>query len=261
MRSRDDSETKSRYGLKSGKEMRLYGFHSCFAVFEKRRQDIVRVYVTEKKVKTASAVLKFCADHKKAYHIVTDEELSQIVSSVHHEGIAMVIKRQPPIDEVNLLKRILHDGTKVIYFLDGVGNPHNLGAIMRTLAHFGVEWILGNEESLPELSPSAARTSEGASELVNLVKLNDPLETLRDLKLRGWDIVGTSSHNANNLYDWKPTRRTVIILGSETTGISKEIEKICTVNLVIPGTGKVESLNVSVAAGIMASYVIRGLNS
>lgn len=259
MRTVKNTEPKSLYGLKSGKEMRLYGFHSCFAVFEKRRGDIVRVYVTEKKLKTASAILKFCAENKKAYHVVTDEDLSQIVASVHHEGIAMVIKRQKPITELGFMKRILAEKTKIVFFLDGVGNPHNLGAMMRTLAHFGIEWMIGHEESLPELSPSAARTSEGASELVNFVKLEDPLETLQDLKLRGWDIVGTSSHNAKSLYDWKVTKPTVVVMGAESTGISKEVEKLCNLNLVIPGTGQVESLNVSVAAGIIASHVTRGV--
>lgn len=252
---RDAADDSGWYGLKSGLEMRLYGFHSCFAVFEARRQDIVRVYVTERKVKTASAVLKFCADHKKAYHIVTDADLEKIIGSVHHEGIGMIVKKKKPMGELEFMKTLLSETPQPLFFMDGVSNPHNLGAIMRTLAHFGIKWMIGNEESLPELSPSAARTSEGSSELVHMVRLREPIEVLKDLKARGWEIIGTSSHNSSSFRDWTPKPQTILILGSESTGISASIASICSKQVAIPGTGHVESLNVSVAAGIFASYL------
>ncbi|MEI8027188.1 MAG: TrmH family RNA methyltransferase [Pseudomonadota bacterium] len=247
------------YGLKSGLEMRLYGFHTCFAVFESRKNDIIRVYVAERKVKTASAVLKFCADNKKAYHIVTDAELEKIIGSVHHEGIGMVVKKKKPMSELEFMKTLLAEPPKPLFFMDGVSNPHNLGAIMRTLAHFGIKWMIGNEDALPELSASAARTSEGASELVQMVRLRDPVEVLNDLKARGYEIIGTSSHNSISFKDWTPKAKTILVLGAESTGISDAISKICTKQVAIPGTGNVESLNVSVAAGIFASHLSFGL--
>jgi TrmH RNA methyltransferase len=129
---------------------------------------------------------------------------------------------------------------------------------MRTLAHFGLKWIIGGKESLPELSPSAARTSEGASELVQLVSLNQPIAILKELKSLGWEIIGTSSHHQKSYKSWIPKKKTVLILGSETSGISDEIHKLCDLNVSIDGTGAVESLNVSVAMGIFAAQLSQG---
>jgi len=253
------SEDGGWYGLKSGLEMRLYGFHSCFAVFESRKKDIVRVYVTERKVKTASAILKYCADTKKAYHVVTDADLEKIIGSVHHEGIGMIVKKKKPLSEVEFMKTLLSEPPGPLFFMDGVSNPHNLGAIMRTLAHFGIKWMIGNEDALPELSSSAARTSEGSSELVHMVRLRDPIEVLKDLKARGYEIIGTSSHHSISFKDWNPKAKSILVLGSESTGISAAISDVCSKHVAIPGTGNVESLNVSVAAGIFASHLSFGL--
>jgi TrmH RNA methyltransferase len=255
---KETEDKASWYGLKSGLEMRLYGFHSCFSVFKSRPGDIVRVYVTERKLKAAAAILKYCAEHKRAYHIVTEEDLANIVSSVHHEGMAMVVKRRKTLTDFDFLKAIQNQPAQSIIYLDGVSNPHNLGAIMRTLAHFGLKWIIGGKESLPELSPSAARTSEGASELVQLVSLNQPIAILKELKSLGWEIIGTSSHHQKSYKSWIPKKKTVLILGSETSGISDEIHKLCDLNVSIDGTGAVESLNVSVAMGIFAAQLSQG---
>jgi TrmH RNA methyltransferase len=254
-----DAEDKGNwYGLKSGLEMRLYGLHSCFGVYKSRPEDIIRAYVTERKLKAAAAILKYCAEHKRAYHIVTEEDLSNIVSSVHHEGIAMIVKRRKSLDDFDFLKSIQSEASQSIIYLDGVSNPHNLGAIMRTLAHFGLKWMIGGNESLPELSPSAARTSEGASELVHMVTLNKPLAVLAELKSLGWEIIGTSSHNHKSYKTWNPKKKTVLILGSETTGISESVNKLCDLNVSIGGSGAVESLNVSVATGIFAAHLTQG---
>jgi TrmH RNA methyltransferase len=88
-----------------------------------------------------------------------------------------------------------------------------------------------------------------------MVRLSEPIEVLKDLKARGWEIVGTSSHNSASFREWTPKPQTIIVLGSESSGISSAIAGICSRQVAIPGTGHVESLNVSVAAGIIASHL------
>lgn len=255
--ARRDGKSRSRpkpaRAANSAGEMKLYGARTCLAVFENRPRDIIRVYVNQQTLQQAAAILKYCAANSKAYHVVEDEDLARFTEATHHEGMAMLVRRRKAVGEGEFFKRIEADPPRPVFFFDGVSNPHNLGAILRTLAHFGISWVLGGQAAVPELSPSAMRISEGGGELVNLVRLSSPAATLRRLAKLGWDIVGTSSHHAESINKWKPSPKSVIVLGAEGTGVSKEIDCLCTRRLAIPGTGRVESLNVSVAAGILAS--------
>lgn len=246
---------KTKFGLKSGKEMKVYGVHACLAVYESRKQDIIRVYVGEELETDVSELLKYCAGQKKAFHKVSNVDLENIVESTHHEGLAMVIKKREEVSEGSFLRQITTSDPYPIFYFDGVSNPHNLGAIFRTLTHYGIKWVLGQEKGLPELSPSAMRISEGGCEFVNMVRIKDPVALFKKLKEHGWQIIGTSSHESDSLAKWKPVEKTVVVLGAEVTGMSNEIQKICDRNLCIAGTGKIESLNVSVAAGIIANHI------
>lgn len=241
-------------------EMKFYGFQSCLELFKKRKEDIIRVYVDETKAKSLTHILKWCAQNKKAYHIVEEEELDRITESVHHEGVCILAKSIKKIHFEELIKNISKDQKSILIFLDGVQNPHNIGSIMRTASHFGVKYIIGDEKNIPSLSASACRIAIGAQESVFLVKLNDVASNLKRLKKEGFSIVATSSHLGESLYKHGFTNKTIIVLGSEQNGISQNILKEADFVLQIPGSNNVESLNVSVASSIFMSEAFRQLN-
>lgn len=227
------------------KELKYYGLHSCITLWKKRPNDIIRVYITESNVKIMSSLLKWCAQQKKAYHIVPVEELNRITDSIHHEGIAVLAKeREESTLPSNLPKAPL------IYF-DGVENPHNFGAIIRSAAHFGSPYLLGEKGKLPPLSPSAYRIAKGGAESLQIIYLNDPIKTLRNLKDKGFTLISTSSHKGASLYASTLPEKAIFILGAESTGVTKELNKLSSLFINIPGTGEVESLNVSVAAALL----------
>ncbi len=224
------------------KEVRYYGIHACLAVFRRRPDDILRVYLEESSIKTFKEVLKWCAKNRKPYRIVTKEELEKLTDSVHHEGVAFMAFRKPPVSfSVSRAKGFL-------LYLDGVQNPHNIGSILRTCAHFGIDTVIG--EDLPPLSPSACRISKGASEYVNLISLSRPREEILALKKRGFAFAVTSSHGGESLFGHSFSRNTVLAMGSESTGLSESLFNLATVRLQIPGTGRVESLNVATATAL-----------
>lgn len=226
------------------KEIKYYGIHACLALWEKRPEDIIRVYLDESNLKIFSPLLKWCAKSRKAYHIIPQSELDKVSDSIHHEGVCVLAKEKPPLSAQDFLKNLPKE--MCLIYLDGVENPHNLGSIMRTAAHFGILYILG--ENL-QMTPSACRIAKGGAEIVRLVSLNKPKETLAKLEAENFSVIATSAHQGESLYRFSFPPRSIIAIGSESKGLKSPFLKKARA-IRIPGTGFVESLNVSVATAL-----------
>ncbi len=232
-------------------EMKYYGFHACLKLWKSRPDDIIRVYVEESRAKQVGPLLKWCASQKKAYHIVASEEMGIVSQSVHHEGLCLLARELPLHDFATVLETLKASKDPVCaLYLDGVQNPHNTGSIMRVCAHFGTTYILGDTASLSKISPSAYRIAQGGAEAVKLVPVDEPKQALLKLTQIGFRPIASSSHGGSSLYSHKFAPRTLLVIGSEREGISKPILQLTKNTLLIPGTGLVESLNVSVATGL-----------
>jgi RNA methyltransferase, TrmH family len=236
-------------------EQKYYGIHACLAIWEKRPYDVIRVYAHESNIKMLTKVLKGCAAQKKAYHIVSSEELNRITDSIHHEGVCILAKEPRPTSFSDLIAAIRNGSKVCLLYLDGVQNPHNVGSILRSCAHFGINYILGDR--LPSLSASACRIAKGGAEQVRLVQLDQPLVALEQLKKLGFAVIGTSSHGGVSLYRYHFPARAILVFGSESDGMSKPLRKMIAQEVQIPGTGVVESLNVSVATALCLGEYVR----
>ncbi len=200
-------------------------------------------------------MLKWCASNKKAYHVVTSDDLNKISSSTHHEGVCVIAKTKAvswPTLKVKLAAE--KTATSLILILEDVGNPHNVGAIVRTAAHFGVSAILAPGLETFKPSPALLRTAEGGSEQVDIVA-TPALATLAvELRKLGFKILSTAANGKSQLYsDGVLGARTALIIGNESRGISAEARKIADTTLAIPGSGTIDSLNVSAAAATLCS--------
>src|SRR5690606_36072272 len=116
-------------------------------------------------------------------------DLDKLTESVHHEGVCILAKELPLCQEKQMFSSIKKK--ECLLYLDGVQNPHNLGSIVRTAAHFGITHILGEKGKMPTLSPSSYRIAKGGAELVKIVLLENPLKTLKELKEKGFCLIGT----------------------------------------------------------------------
>lgn len=231
--------------------LKFYGFHACLKLWESRPDDVLRVYVEQRNVKDASALLKWCAGKNKPYHIISPEEMAKVTDSVHHEGLCVLAKEPPLMSFLGMIKELdAHKGPECLLYFDGVQNPHNIGSIMRVCAHFGVKYILGEKSQLPSISPSAYRIAQGGAEYVNLVQLDRVQQSLQQLEQKGFHILASSSHGGQSLYGYKFPDKTLLMMGSESEGINPKLMLAAKDRLMIPGTGLVESLNVSVATGL-----------
>lgn len=229
-------------------EIKVCGVAACRTLFDVRREDIVRVYLTKATKRRFSALVAYCAAERLAYHVVDDEELAKVAATTHHEGVCILARTWSPT-LLDLLDRV-KDGPALVVALDGVDNPHNLGAVLRTAAHFDVVAIVRSAAD-GRTAPSAHRVAEGGAEVVPVVRVEDLVEGLRLLSSAGFEIVATAGDGDRDLYAHRFSRRTVVVMGAEREGISNPVRRVADVVLRIGGTGAVESLNVSVATAVV----------
>lgn len=228
--------------LKKNQEVKIYGKNACLMAFKHRPEGLIRAYLTQKNFFEFKKVLKYCTDHKLAYHIVSSEELDSISKSTHHEEVCFIYKRKAGADLSEILKS---KKNQLILALEEVQNPHNLGAIMRTAAHFGVSTIIYKASVPVAQSAAAYRTAEGGAEALNMIRVDDWKEVTQLAAKNKYLLVGTSGHEGTDLFRFQFSQNMILFLGSEGPGISSELKKILKENIKIPGTDFVESLNVS----------------
>jgi RNA methyltransferase, TrmH family len=226
----------------------VYGKNACLALFETRPDDVRRAFVTERAVPLASEMLRELAKRRIPYRVVSAEEIAKVAKSEHHEGFCLVVKPRADPDEGSLFAK--KRGAARAIYLDGVDNPHNVGAILRTAAHFGAIAVAGARSRMPRASGALARVAEGAAERVPVLRWDDPIASLRALS-GSFELVATAHDAKENLFDAKLAERTIFLFGAEATGLSKEARALAQRTIAIPGTGAVESLNVSAACAVM----------
>lgn len=235
---------------------KVYGLAAALAVMARRPEHVVHIAHTEAVRKPLAPVLREAARRRIAYREVTDDELARIAESVHHEGVCLFVAETPPPSLQELARRTAPRG--LLLALDRVGNPHNVGAILRTAAFFGARGMVvaggGKRSRLP---PAAVRVAEGGAEYVPVVRIAELADALRELAGHGLTIVGADAHAQQSLAALRWPERAVLVVGSEDLGLSPAVRAACseTVRIVGPGHDAVDSLNVSVAAGVlMASF-------
>ncbi|ANI81823.1 tRNA/rRNA methyltransferase [Kosakonia oryzae] len=258
----DDTPEKPDHGGISGKsfidpevlrrqraeETRVYGENACQALFSSRPESIVRAWFVQSVTPRFKEALRWMAANRKAYHVVDDEELEKASGTEHHGGVCFLIKKR---NGLSVQKWVANAGEEdCVLALEDVGNPHNLGAIMRSCAHFGVKGVVLQDAGVIE-SGAAVRTAEGGAEHVQAITGDSFVDALEDFRQAGYALVTTSSHNGTPLFKATLPKKMVLVLGQERDGLSDATLSRADLSVSIEGTGNVESLNVSVATGVL----------
>jgi TrmH RNA methyltransferase len=231
-------------------EVRLHGLNACLAAFAARPQDLRKVYLSEARIGALRAVLAWCVKHRLGYRVVEDVDLDKLAASTHHEGVVFEM-RPAPQPTLEALLAGLGPGPQTLLWLDGVGNPHNFGAVLRNAAHFGVAGVLLPPDSSLTLSGAACRIAEGGAEAVPVVRLAAFDTALAQLRAAGFTLAATLPRAAESIYAAALPERLVLVFGAEGEGMQRSLVEACRLRLGIPGSGKVESLNIANAVGVM----------
>ncbi|MBW8823909.1 MAG: rRNA methyltransferase [Xanthomonadales bacterium] len=232
------------------RELRMYGVNAVRAVFTHRPEALRKLWLSEERVGDMRDVLKWCASHRVGYRIVPDDDLRKLAASSHHEGVVADVLRasMPRLDEWLATRPA---GRDCALWLDGVGNPHNLGAILRSAAHFGINALLIPPGSDLQVSGAAARVAEGGAEAVSLVRLPPTREAQSILHEAGYTTAATLVDGGDDLFALDLPQRLVYVMGAEQAGMDRGLAASCDLRVSIPGTGAVESLNVASATAVL----------
>lgn len=233
-------------------EQRFYGLNACLAVFAARPDAVRKVWLLESRIAALKPLLAHCVKQRLGYTVVESTDLEKLSGSAHHEGVVLSAM---PANELPLSAWLqgLAPGPQLAIWLDGVGNPHNFGAILRSAAHFGAAGVLLAGDSALNVSGAAARVAEGGAEALPLVRLQSSDAPFALLAEHGFVVAATVVRGGTSLYASALPKRLILLMGAEQEGVDRELASASTMRLLIPGSGAVESLNVASATSVLLS--------
>ena len=245
--SKDNSQVKHIKQLKQKKyrdEYKEYVVEGVKIVEEaiEEKEDIVLIVICEELLKKQ---IDTC-DYK--VELVNKSIFEMLSDTVTPQGILAVIKEKET-QEIN---------SNVLFALDDIQDPGNMGTIIRTLDAAGIKDLIISNESADIYNPKVTRSTMGAIYRLNVIR-TDLLSKLKEMQKDGYKIVVTSLATNKNHYDINFDEKTIIVIGNEANGVSQEIMEIADVKVKIPMLGKSESLNASIATGILAYEYVRKL--
>ncbi|MDR1868968.1 MAG: RNA methyltransferase [Treponema sp.] len=240
-------------------ELAVCGMNAVLAVGEHHPLSINRLFLREDRLKSFSGICKQLAERKRPYKICDDEELERICKSVHHQGVVAMIE-EPAVEPLSVedLELWANEG-KTGVVLHSVGNDHNLGAIARAAAFFDAGFIVVNEKDTEaRLTTSAYRIAEGGLEHLTVRRISNTAAFIKDAS-KLLVTIGTDTRARMRISDIGKIVKTAkkgrrpgiaLVMGNEESGLPQEVKDQCSTLLRIPGTGNIDSLNVSQAAAL-----------
>lgn len=191
-------------------------------------------------------IIDLCRQQKVALRFEPRDALDRIVNGAAHQGVVAIAAAH----EYAARKDVL-DGAKCVVLLDGVEDPHNLGAIIRSAHAAGADAVIIPERRAAGLTETVAKSSAGAIEHIPVVRAGNVRQEMERLKQRGFWIYGLDERGETLYTDVDYTPPTAFVLGGEGKGLHEHVRKQCDFVVRIPMAGAVASLNVSVAAGVV----------
>lgn len=197
-----------------------------------------------------------CRRQKVNTSEVPIEKLNRLTEG-NHQGVVAKISEIEYVALEDILDSIPEDQTPLLVVFDGVTDVRNFGGIARSAECAGVHGLIVPIKNAAPVNADAMKTSAGALSKIPVCRVGSIRNTIKTLQQEGMQIVAATEKSNTLLFEADMTKPTVIIMGSEDTGISREVLKMCDVQLAIPIVGEIQSLNVSAAAAVMLFEVVR----
>ena len=236
--------------------LRICGLAAIRALFDRDPGRVERLFFEPALRDDLDGFCRVLARAHKPYRQVDGAELARVAGTVLHGGAVAIARPRPVANFDPTATKAWAQDQKPLLILDGIGNPHNLGAIARSAAFFGLARILlanRPDQALP--SDAAYRVAEGGLECVTLFRAALPA-TLRSLR-HAYRIVGTSLNAGSATIEPTGDRPVALVLGNEKTGLDPATLALCDEIVAIPGSGQVQSLNVASAVSILIYLLTR----
>ena len=229
----------------------IYGVLPVLEALRAEHRRIDKVLVADgSRESRLTEILDLCRSRGIRFDHVPRETFGKFVDrDANTQGVIAFAASAEYVDVDDILDNATNPALIVV--LDGVEDPRNFGAILRSAECAGVDGVIIPERRSVGLTETVAKSSAGAAEYVKVAKIGNINNLIRNLKERAIWVVGTSVDSTTSYTDWDWTRPTALVLGGEGHGLHRLVAENCDVLVKIPMYGKIDSLNVSVAAGVL----------
>ena len=237
----------------------VYGLHAVQAMLERAPKRVRQLKVQRGRLDARmQALLDQAGSEALDVERVMPDELDRLADGGVHQGVVAIVTPSQLWSE-EMLGHLMdkEEGVPLLLVLDGVTDPHNLGACLRSADAAGAQAVIIPKDKSATLSPTVRKVACGAAETVPLVAVTNLARTLKQLQQRGLWVVGTAGEAEQLLYEVDLKVPTVIVMGAEGTGMRRLTREHCDYLAKLPMAGAVSSLNVSVTAGICLFEAVR----
>ena len=235
----------------------LYGLHPIEEAIRAGRNRLDYVLVSREPSPRLAKLVELCKSAKVRVSFESKDQLTRIARTDAHQGAVAAVRQRQFLTVEDLLAARGRFDHKFFLALDGVEDPHNLGALLRSADGAGVDGVLLPERRSAPISGVVAKTSAGASEHVPIARVTNITRSLEQLKKASVWIVGLDERGTPDYFDFDFNLDCCLVLGAEGAGLHDLVKKTCDHLLRIPMSGSVSSLNVSVAGAVVMYEALR----
>ena len=234
----------------------VYGIHAVGALLARTPERIAELRVQEDRIDQRMQQLLTAAENAG---VVVSRVTRAVLDELQgrHQGVAARLAAGHEYRETDIDGLLERSAKPFILVLDGVTDPHNLGACLRSADAAGVDMVIAPRDKAASLSPVVRKVASGAAETVPFIQVTNLARTLRSLQERGVWIVGAAGEADDTLYEQDLTGPVALVLGAEGSGMRQLTSRTCDELVRLPMKGAVESLNVSVASGVCLYEALR----
>ncbi|WP_134057561.1 23S rRNA (guanosine(2251)-2'-O)-methyltransferase RlmB [Rheinheimera aquimaris] len=235
----------------------VFGIHAVEAFLQRAPQDVLELFVMkDRDDKRMQPIIQLARQNGVSVQFCNRKTLDDMVSG-QHQGVVAKARLQSSGNEADLAAIVAANDKPFILILDGVTDPHNLGAILRSADAAGVHAVVAPKDRSVKLTSVVRKVACGAAESVPFITITNLARTMRELQDAGVWIVGTAGETDTLVYDADLKGPLALVLGAEGEGLRRLTRETCDSLVKIPMFGTVSSLNVSVAAGICLFEAVR----
>jgi 23S rRNA (guanosine2251-2'-O)-methyltransferase len=236
----------------------LYGIHALESVMEREPERLIEMWVLKGREDVRlNKVVNEARRFGIAIQFCNRKTLDDKVQGEQHQGLVARAKPGKQFDEKNLADIIEKSAVPLLLILDGVTDPHNLGACLRTADAAGVDAVVVPKDNSASLTAIVRKVACGAAEVIPLVQVTNLSRTLKDIQKQGVWVIGTAGEAQQTLYQTKIAGPTALVMGAEGKGMRRLTRENCDELVKLPMAGSVSSLNVSVATGVCLYEMVR----
>lgn len=236
----------------------VFGMHAVNALLTKQPERVIQLFIQkERHDQKIQQLVDLAKQLRLTIELISRHDLDAITGNAVHQGVAALCHKARTYTENDLEALLEHNPQPFLLILDGVQDPHNLGACLRSADAAGVDAVIVPKDKSATITPTVSKVACGAAETIPFIQVTNLARTMRYLKEHDIWLMGAAGEAETSLYQAKLTGPLGLVLGAEGEGLRRLTREHCDILLNIPLHGTVSSLNVSVATGIFLFEALR----